>query len=249
MPDAPAKRILVIACEVVWRELAALAARSPRIVDLAFLPKGLHDLETGKMRARIQEEIDRADPAKYEFVALAYGLCNNGTLGIEARGIPLVIPRAHDCITFFFGSRGRYREYFDANPGTYYRTTGWTERGKSDLADGIMSQLGLTSTYAEYVAKYGKDNADYIMRVLGGWRQNYKRLTYVRMPIGGLPDYTVDARAEAAENKWEYDEVAGDVALLDALVTGRWDSPEFIVVPPGSRLGGALDDEVFSIAR
>lgn len=247
MSDADPKRVLIIACEVVFRELSALAARSPKIVDFVFLPKGLHDLETGKMRERIQAEIDKADPEKYETIFLAYGLCNNGTLGLAARQIPLVIPRAHDCITFFFGSRRRYREYFDANPGTYYRTTGWTERGKSDIADGIMSQLGLSSTYAEYAAKYGKDNADYIMRVLEGWRQNYRRLAYIRMPIEGLPDYVEDSEREAAKNNWEFDLVEGDLSLLEALVTSSADG-EFALVAPGCRLSFAPGDEIFAVA-
>jgi len=248
MADGRPKRILVIACEVLHRELSILAGRSPRVVDVEFLPKGLHDLETGKMRERLQAKIDGVDESKYEFIALAYGLCNNGTLGLEARGVPLVIPRAHDCITFFFGSRRRYREYFDANPGTYYRTTGWTERGESDLADGVMSQLGLDKTYQEYAEKYGRDNAEYIMKVLGGWRQNYKRLTYIRMPVEGLPDYTQEARAEAAQNNWEFEVVEGDTALLESLATGRWANGEFAAVAPGGRLSSAADDEIFSVA-
>ena len=253
MPDAEPKRLLVIACEVFHRELSALAARSPRITDVVFLPKGLHDLETGRMRALIQKEIDAASPEKYDLVVLAYGLCNNGTLGLRARSIPISIPRAHDCITLFFGSRRRYREYFDANPGTYYHTTGWLERGKSDLAGGIMSQLGLSSTHAEYLDKYGRENADYIMQVLGAWRANYKRLTYIRMPIEGLPDYTATSRLEADENNWSFEIVQGDARLLEAICEGRAEGaraegPEFAVVPPGGRLESGLDDEVFSSA-
>ena len=221
MPESNSKRILIIACEVFHRELSALAARSPKVVDLVFLPKGLHDLDTVKMRARIQEEIDKAENDKYEFVVLAYGLCNNGTLGLAAGDAPLVIPRAHDCITLFFGSRSKYREYFDSNPGTYYYTTGWTERGKTDLADNIMSQLGLSSTYNEYVEKYGKDNADYIMKVLGGWRENYKKLTYIRMPLDGLPDYTELSRSEAETHKWQFEVVDGDTAILQCVDDGR----------------------------
>ncbi len=246
MPESNSKRILIIACEVFHREISALAARSPKVVDFVFLPKGLHDLETAKMRARIQEEIDKADSEKYEFVVLAYGLCNNGTLGLAAREAPLVIPRAHDCITLFFGSRSKYREYFDSNPGTYYYTTGWTERGKTDLADNIMSQLGLSSTYNEYVEKYGKDNADYIMKVLGGWRENYKKLTYIKMPVDGLPDYTELSKAEAETHKWQFEVVDGDTAILNALATGDWESDEFVVVRAGETLSGATGDEIFS---
>jgi hypothetical protein len=248
MPDKNPKRILIIACEVVARELHALAARSRRIVDIVFLPKGLHDQETTKMRARLQEEIDKADPRRYDAVVMAYGLCNNGTLALRAPGMPLVIPRAHDCITFFFGSAKKYRDYFDANPGTYYQTTGWMERGHSDLADNIMSQLGLSSGYSEYVEKYGKDNADYIMGVLGGWRENYHRMTYIRMPVDGLPEYTDQAREEAAENGWEFHLVEGDMSLLADLVMGPWDDGRFCVAPPGARLERVSDDSIFTVS-
>jgi hypothetical protein len=244
-----AKRTLIIACEVVARELYALAARSQRVVDIVLLPKGLHDLDTGKMRARLQEEIDKADPNRYDAVVMAYGLCNNGTIDLAARDLPLVIPRVHDCISFFFGSPERYREYFDANPGTYYETTGWTERGTSDLADGVMSQLGLSSTYAEYVEKYGKENADYIMSVLGGWKTNYKGLAYIRMPVEGLPEYTETARAEAAENNWRFELVDGDMSLLEALMAGGWDEKRFCVVPPGGRLAPTSDERIFNTPR
>ena len=246
MPDTLPKRILLIACEIVHRELCALSSVSPRIVDLVFLPKGLHEIGAEEMRAQIQAEIDKADPSKYEFIALGYGLCNNGALALTARQIPLVIPRAHDCITFFFGSRRLYRQYFDANPGTYYRTTGWSERGAAKPGESIMSQLGLDKTYNEYVEKYGKENADYIMNVLGGWRQHYKKLTYIAMPLSGLPDYTESARAEAAENGWLFELLPGDLSILKALTTGEWDSGEFVVVPPGCTLGPAPDDEIFS---
>jgi hypothetical protein len=243
------KRTLVIACEVIARELRALAAVSPRVVDIVFLPKGLHDQETSKMRARLQEEIDGADGEKYEMVVMGYGLCNNGTIGLRAGRVPLAIPRVHDCISFFFGSRERYRQYFDEHPGTYYETTGWSERGTSDLADSVMSQLGLSSSYGEYVEKYGKENADYITSVLGGWRQNYRRLTYVRMPIPGLPDYTEDARAQAEANGWELDVVDGDVALIEAMARGPWDEERFCILEPGETLGGAEGDCIFSKTR
>ena len=60
--------------------------------------------------------------------------------------MPLVIPRAHDCIALFMGSRQRYREYFDAHPGTYYRTSGWIERDDATSAgeETVSQRLGLT---------------------------------------------------------------------------------------------------------
>src|SRR5208283_2681137 len=122
IPGSPPKRKLkFIGCEIIYREACWLAATSPALVDVEFLHKGLHDLETPDMVARVQAAIDVVDPyAGYEAVLLGYARCNDGLVGITARDVPLVVPRGHDCITFFFGSRAAYRSYFDANPGTYY---------------------------------------------------------------------------------------------------------------------------------
>ena len=139
------RRLKFIGCEIIYREACRLAALSPHLVDVQFLRKGLHDLEKKDMLARLQEAVDAAsaDPA-YRAVLLGYARCNDGVAGLRARRIPLVIPKAHDCITFFFGHRDRYKEYFDAHPGSYFHTTGWLERNDSTVPDqrGVMAKLG-----------------------------------------------------------------------------------------------------------
>ncbi|HTZ51406.1 MAG TPA: DUF1638 domain-containing protein, partial [Spirochaetia bacterium] len=116
VPGAAAggRRRKFIGCEIIYREACWLAATSPLLVDVEFLRKGLHDLETQDMVSRVQAAIDAVDPyANYEAILLGYARCNDGLVGVTARDIPLVLPRAHDCITFFFGSRSAYRGYFD----------------------------------------------------------------------------------------------------------------------------------------
>ena len=128
--DKPRLKLKFIGCEVIHREACYLAASAPHQVDLQFLRKGLHDLEAADMRSQVQAAIDAVDPqAGYDATILGYARCNDGLVGIQAGSLPVVIPRAHSCITFFFGSAGAYLEYFDEHPGTYYMTTGWAERG------------------------------------------------------------------------------------------------------------------------
>ena len=174
-------RVRAICCEIIFREACLVAANSPLVVDFDFLPKGLHDIGSEKMRARLQEAVDAVDPEVYDATVLGYALCNNGVVGLEATRTRLIVPRAHDCISFFLGSRQRYREYFDAHPGTYFRTTGWNERGSSREEDVIHDQLGTNRTYQEYVEKYGEDNAKFIMESLGGWKAAYSQMTYINM--------------------------------------------------------------------
>ena len=156
---APVRKFKLIICDIMLREACFCIARSKNIIDPVFMGKGLHNLTDGKMRWNLQTEIDKVDPQNYDAILLGYGLCNNGTRDLHA-SIPLVIPKAHDCISLLLGSKEKYRAYFDKNPGTYYFSPGWIERNTANYEgeQSIPQQLGL-STYEEYVAKYGEEDA------------------------------------------------------------------------------------------
>ncbi|MBT3194698.1 MAG: DUF1638 domain-containing protein [Verrucomicrobia bacterium] len=238
-------RLSVLCCEVFYREICSLVATSPHQCDVQFLPKGLHDLGSEKMSARLQECLDAVDSERYDAIALVYGLCNNGTVGIQAPGLRIVIPKAHDCIALFMGSRSRYREYFDAHPGTYYRTSGWLERddtsGAADTT--IPQQLGLSMSYQQLVDEYGEDNAKYVMEMMGDGEQHYDRLAFIRMGIEGEDRFRDQSLAEASRKQWTFDEIEGDMSILRKLVYGEWDD-DFLVLAPGSSLVPSYDEQV-----
>ncbi|MGA2640627.1 MAG: DUF1638 domain-containing protein [Spirochaetia bacterium] len=257
IPGSPAKRKLkFIGCEIIYREACWLAATSPALVDVEFLRKGLHDLETPDMVARVQAAIDVVDPyAGYEAVLLGYARCNDGLVGVTARDVPLVVPRGHDCITFFFGSRSAYRSYFDANPGTYYLSTGWSERNMEEGMDyskpaygmqGVMGKLGLTESYEEMVEKYGRENADFLAATLGDWRKNYSRYLYLTMGVCDETALIEAARADAALRGWQFELREGSLELLSRLFNGPWDD-DFLIVPPGKRIVARNDEMILDV--
>ena len=242
-------KLKLIACEVMFRELCALVAESRNIVDVEFLPKGLHDVESEEMAGRLQACIDAADDGGYDAVLLAYALCNNGVVGLAARSCPLVIPKAHDCITLLMGSRARYQDCFDRRPGTFYRSPGWMERDFANVEGTIYEQLGLSQDYRDMVAKYGEDNAKYIMETMGGWKQHYTHLLYIDTGVARHLGHEASARQEAEENGWTFETMAGDTGLLRRLVDGEWDQSEFLVVRPGHRIAASNDEGVVCAAR
>ena len=85
-------RLKLIACEVFYREFNTVVARSPHIVDVEFLPKGLHDIGTAGMQERLQGAIDSIDRCVYDAILIGYGLCNNGIVGLTGRDKRLVVP-------------------------------------------------------------------------------------------------------------------------------------------------------------
>lgn len=122
----PLKRLLAIGCEVFYREASAAVAQSHCIVDIEYMPKSLHDIGEKPMSCKLQSKIDSAIAMRTpdtwpDAIVLLYGLCNNGIRGLHAP-VPIVIPRAHDCITLLLGSRTRYNEHFQTNPATFYRS-------------------------------------------------------------------------------------------------------------------------------
>jgi hypothetical protein len=243
-------RLKLIACEILYRELCAVVARSVNQVDIEFLPKGLHDMGQTGMSARLAEVLAAVDETKYEAVLFGYALCSNGLVGLTARNIPLVIPRAHDCITLFLGDKQRYLDYFQSHPGVYFKTSGWIERGEGleqHKEDSIAHKSGMVQTYEDLVAKYGEDNAKFLYDQLCNMTRNYSGLTFIEMGIEPDDRFEQQARQQAAERGWKFEKLAGDMTLVQQLVNGPWNDERFLVVPPGGRVASSFDEKIIKV--
>jgi hypothetical protein len=239
------QRLLAVTCEVLARAVYLCAARSPQTVDVRLLRRGLHD-RPPNLRAVLQAEIDAAGPP-HDAVVLAYGLCGGAAAGLRAGAIPLVVPRAHDCIALFLGSRERYTDQSAAHPGTFWYVQDYLERDNSGgpfAGVGAVSDAEARETYDAYVLRYGKDNADYLMEALGEWQRAYTRAAFVDMGVGDDASASARARADAARHGWSYERLAGELALIRGLLDGAWDEADFLVVRPSERLVMSYDERV-----
>ena len=238
-------RLMCLSCEVLARPIYLCAARSPHIVDVELLQRGLHN-NPADLRSRLQERIDALSSQNYDAIVMGYGLCGQSTAGLAARELPVVIPRAHDCITLFLGSRARYQDQFANKPGTYWYALDYIERDDGSggsLALGSGSDTDLDAVYDEYVRKYGIDNADYLMEVMGAWQKQYQRAAYIDMGIGDGAEVEAKAEAAAARRGWAFERVAGDMVLIRRLLWGDW-MDDFLVLQPGDRVQMTYDEQV-----
>ncbi|MEN6643018.1 MAG: DUF1638 domain-containing protein [Armatimonadia bacterium] len=240
-------KLKIVACGVLEPELGHLARESAHSITLELLEAGLHD-QPDRLRLEAQAAIDRASTEGYDAVVLGYGLCGRGTSGLIARTIPVVIPRAHDCMTLFMGSRQAYRNQFTRNPGTFYLTAGWYEhkvrppgheREKHYESSPDVEQ---DPRFAALAAEHGAEEAKYIIHFQDSWKRNYSRAAYIDTGLPAPEKYENYARQMARDLGWQYERVSGDPHLLRKMLSGDWDEAEFLVLQPGQRSATSGDE-------
>ena len=232
-------RIHIIACRVLNREINYFAALSPHTVDVTWIPQGLHDTPDALRRilAEALESIyDQVEKGllkhKPDYIALGYGLCSNGVVGLAARDIPLVIPRTDDCIALFLGSQKRYLQLFERLNGTYWLNNGWIESSGSVVQERETEQ----QRWLKYAEKYGEDNADYLIEQEGAWIGHYNTCAFIHSDVYASNEHLTTAMRVARENGWGFEAIQGDVRMIKALAYGEWNDEEYLIVRPGERV-------------
>jgi hypothetical protein len=231
------KKLKLIGCKVLMRELYQLACQSENIIDIQWKKQALHNTPD-LLRQEVQASIDavEAEEEQYDAILLGYGLCSNGIVGLQCRNTPLVIPKGHDCITFLLGSKERYREIFNSySGGIYWYSPGWIEHS---LQPG---KERYEKVYQQYVEKYGEDNAQYLMDMEQGWMKEYKCAFYINWPELPRPHYEAYTKECAEFLNWEYRNEDGSSQLLKDFLDGRWDDGRFLIVQPGETVKPSFD--------
>ncbi|MDP6438177.1 MAG: DUF1638 domain-containing protein [Candidatus Brocadiia bacterium] len=230
------KEIKVIACGVFERELELLAKESRLECQVELLDAGLHS-RPRELKARLQDAVDRTPAERFERIAIFYGLCGRGTVGIISRDVPLVLPRVHDCIGMFLGGAERYWEQFRACPGTFYMTPGWFENKTHPDSHRLTALRRRWSPrddphFPEWEDAYGEENAGMIAEFFHSWHRNYSRIALINNGLGDIERYRQHAHLLAEASGWDFEELQGELAFMRALAIGPHDDGLFLVVPP-----------------
>jgi hypothetical protein len=232
-------RIGLIACSVFESEVQTHAADAAHIAAIRWLEIALHD-QPDALRARIQDAVNALEAVDgVEAVALLYGLCGRGAAGLRAGRLPLVIPRAHDCITLFLGNRERFARH--QTGVNYFYTPGWN---RARRVPGPDREAWMRQDLAN---RFDPEDVEFLLETERAAWTHYRAATYVDL---GTPD----AEREAAYAKscadalgWRFERLDGDASLLRDLLWGRWDDDRFQVVPPGRELVHVVADRLFDV--
>lgn len=243
--NSKTKRPLLVSCQVFEREIEDCLSRSEIVVDVYYLPLGIHGDTSENARAAIQAEIDRADAEVHNVVLVAYGLCNYGVRGLVAGELSLVIPRHYDCISLLLGSRARYVQLLNEQPSTYFKTPGWVDAaadGSIAPLGSVASRLGIGQDLETLVAKYGEDNGQYLYETLS--HRMYSRHLYVSSCISGESEVLCRCRQQAWKAGCPLEIAEGSTRCLESLLLGPWEEQDFLIVPPGKQVDLSMDDRL-----
>ncbi len=237
-PSGTPPTIALIVCRVLEAEVAAFTRDAAHVVRREFFEMGLHD-HPADLRRRLAEAIERAeaDPA-VQTVVLVYGLCGLALVDLSPRRCPLVVARAHDCLTLFLGDKDRYAECMRRTPGLYWYSPGWN---RGQRVPGPERDAALRK---EYTAKYGAENAEALLEMERSAFAQHSAAGYTDLRLPGDDEHRRYAERCAAALGWGFDYHPGDGTLLRDLLFGPWDDRRFLVVPPGQRIVHTADEAI-----
>jgi hypothetical protein len=119
---AAGRRVLVVACGALVRELRAVLAQLPTVeVDIEYLPAHLHN-RPERITDAVCAVLDGPGAQGYDLLAVAYGDCGTGgrlDAALAERGLAR-LEGAH-CYEFLASARV-FETLQDAEPGTFYLT-------------------------------------------------------------------------------------------------------------------------------
>jgi hypothetical protein len=234
--------IALLACKVFEREIALLAGNAAHLLETRFYEIALHD-RPDTLREKLQGELLALDARDdIDAIVLAYGLCGRGTAGLRAGRHPFVLPRAHDCITVFLGSKEHYAAHQRGCPTCYYYTPGWNQARRVPGPDKIAAMQ------AEFSAQFDEDDVEFLIESEKSAWAMHDTATYIDLG-------TADGESEAAYAKqcadslgWKFERIHGDPTLLRDLLEGRWDDERFQIIRPGEVLGHSPDERILRAA-
>ena len=209
-------------------------SEAKNVVSVSPLEMGLHRSPTSRLRSALQDIIDKTSSKDFDAIVLAYGLCGRGVVGLKARSLPVVIPRAHDCIGIFFGNEN-YLSMLKSQPGTYFQSPGWLENMPFDGT--MLDMPELPQKREELVKRYGEDNADYLLEQFARFTRDYQRLAFISTPVDRAQEWEHQAMELARQQKWNFEKFFSNVDWLRRLLNGNWDERDFLTVRPGRSVG------------
>jgi len=233
----------LICCKPMESDILKIAQKSNQKIDIEVIDMKYHE-KPEELNLFLQKSIDNTKE-NYNALLLCMGLCSKGTAGLLSKHIPVVIIKAHDCITFSLGSKEKYKEIFNKNAGTYYFTKGWLENIHAENSSmSILDEDNRAKRLKILTEEYGDDNADFLLEMETSWISHYNRALFIKDDLENNEKEIKILEQIVADSNWKLDFEEKKYDILEKFLNGEWDSSEFIVLNAGEEVFETGDENI-----
>lgn len=225
----------IICCDVLENEIKYALSESKHTYEIEFTKKAEHE-KPEEMRLKLQTMVDQSDG--FDAILLGYGLCGNAITGIRSQNTTMVVPRAHDCCTLFLGSRDKFSAIFDGRESMGWGSTGYCRKDGDYLRNSETgSILGYDKSFEDFVAEYGKENAEFIWATIHPVRES-NEVMFIDIPETFEQKVFEEFKKEATKSKQDVFVEKGSIELIKKFMDANWDD-DFLVIEPGYEIAAA----------
>lgn len=211
-------RTLLISCETLRGEIELLEKRNRLEMDAVWLEPGLHDTPD-KLHALLQNHLESI--SDYDRVILGMGRCGGALNQLKTGNYEMILPKADDCISVFFGSDKLRYAYGNEN-ASIFLTEGWA-----------LGERSFATEFQSYIEDYDEETALCLLETMYG---NFRTLTYIDTGAYDVQKLMAETCAVARRCKLCPKVVPADLSLLEKTLAGPWDESLFYIVSPHGML-------------
>lgn len=240
-------KYLCIYCEVLEEYIMSAYKGAPFECIFDKIPKDMHTNPV-LLNKELKKRLSAADKIPttpnadgIDGVILGIALCGGALEGIFSLNHRLIIPKAHDCISFFLGSGKRYNELFYKYGGkAFWFTTSFLKQ------DYLPTKKHFSKLKSEYIEKFDEESADYLIETEIDSLSQYKYI--VKIDNLDKPDIELAKAAKECESEygWKLCEFSTDLSLFNAILNGNWNEEDFLIVPAGKTVIKTNDKNIIS---
>ncbi len=203
------KKKYFIGCAIFKKQVEDIIQKYNLNYDCIFLEEQLHNTPD-LLRKTLEREINAIEYA--DEIVIGYGRCGNALIGIRGEKANLKIPLYDDCIQMLLWKSYLSREERKIR---YFGSDGW-----------LLGEEDLGFEFDRMKIRYGRKRALKITKLMF---KNYKYLTFIRTNIKNERLYQERSALKAEKLGLIYDEVYGDVGVIEGLLNGECDDRFMIV--------------------
>lgn len=209
---------VVLCCNTLEDEINLALRNCGLDYEIVWLEAGWHN-HPDKLRSHIADSLNRLEGV--ERALMAMGHCGGACAGLPPFAFELVIPRADDCLSLLLGSMEK-RQRASREAPTYFLTAGWLRHTEN-----------LITSFSRDREVFGPERAERVYRIM---LNHYRRFGFIDTGAYAPEGEEAKTLELAGLIGIRTERLAGDMAWLERLLTGPWDSGDFIVVPAGEAL-------------